>query len=97
VVDGAGHKLSIAEALADVGGDPRGAPTRAGQEMREAFGQLLERAQRAGAIRPDAAAPEVYALMVGVSRATAHLPMPETVKQRMIALALDGLRPSHRP
>ena len=97
VVDGAGHKLSIAEALADVGGDPRGAPTRAGQEMREAFGQLLERAQRAGAIRPDAAAPEVYALMVGVSRATAHLPMSETVKQRMIALALDGLRPAHRP
>jgi hypothetical protein len=39
------------------------------------------------------ALPEVYALMVGVSRATAHLPLDEPVKQRMVALALDGLRP----
>ena len=97
VVDGAGQKLSIAEALADVGGDAEGAPTRAGEEMREAFGELLDRAQQAGAVRPDVAPPEVYALMVGVSRATAHVPMSESVKRRMLALALDGLRPPDRP
>ena len=96
VVDGAGEKLSIAEALADVGGGPEGAPTRAGEEMREAFGDLLDRAQQAGAVRPDVAMPEVYALMVGVSRATAHVPMSESVKRRMLALALDGLRPTGR-
>jgi len=35
--------------------------------------------------------------MVGASRATAHVPMSESVKQRMVALALDGLRPPDRP
>jgi AcrR family transcriptional regulator len=97
VVDGAGQKLSIAEALTQVGGDAEGAPTRAGEEMRKAFGELLDRAQQAGAVRSDVAMPEVYALMVGVSRATAHVPMSESVKQRMVALALDGLRPPARP
>lgn len=97
VVDGAGEKLSIAEALADVGGSPEGAPTRAGEEMREAFGDLLKRAQQAGAIRPDVARPEVYALMVGISRATAQVPLSKSVKQRTLALALDGLRPSAQP
>lgn len=93
VVDGAGHKLSIAEALVDVGGDTDGAPTRAGEEMREAFAELLGRAQEAGTVRPDVAAPEAYALMVGVSRAAAQAPMPRVVRDRMVALALDGLRP----
>lgn len=93
VVDGAAEKLSIAEALVDVGGDADGAPTRAGEELREAFAELLDRAQQAGTVRADVAAPEVYALMVGVSRATAQVPMPGTVRRRMLALALDGLRP----
>lgn len=93
VVDGAARKLTIAEALADMGDDPEGAPVRASEEMRQAFGELLDRAQEAGAVRRDVAAPEAYALMVGVSRATAHLPMAEPVKRRVIALALDGLRP----
>jgi AcrR family transcriptional regulator len=97
VVDGASQKLSIAESLADVGGDTEGAPTWVGEEMRDAFGDLLVRAQQAGAIRSDVARPEVYALMVGVSRATAHVPMSEPVKQRMLALALDGLRHPTRP
>jgi AcrR family transcriptional regulator len=97
VVDGAGQKLSIAEALADLGDDAGGAPTRAGREMREAFGDLLAQAQKAGAVRPDVAPPEVYALMVGVSRATAQVPMPESVQRRMVALALDGVRPRSHP
>jgi AcrR family transcriptional regulator len=93
VVDGAARKLTIAEALADMDDDPAGAPVRAGEEMRQAFGELLDRAKEAGAVRRDVAAPEAYALMVGVSRATAQLPMTEPVKRRVVALALDGLRP----
>jgi AcrR family transcriptional regulator len=93
VVDGAAEKLTIAEALLDTGDDAAGAPARAGQELRQAFGGLLERAQAAGAVRDDVALPEVYALMVGVSRATANVPLDDAVKQRMVALALDGLRP----
>jgi hypothetical protein len=93
VVDGAAQKLTIAEALLDTGDDVGGAPVRAGEELRQAFGDLLERAQAAGAVRGDVALPEVYSLMVGVSSATAHVPLDEPVKQRVVALALDGLRP----
>jgi AcrR family transcriptional regulator len=93
VVDGAAHKLTIAEALADTGDDAEGAPSRAGTEMRQAFAELLDRAQAAGAVRRDVALPEVYALMIGVSRATAHVPMTKPVKRRLVDLALDGLRP----
>jgi AcrR family transcriptional regulator len=96
VVDGAAHKLTIAEALvdADPGDDPgAGAPARAGAELREAFGALLTRAQDTGAIRGDAALPEVYALMVGVSRATAYADLAVPVRDRMLGLVFDGLRP----
>lgn len=74
---------------------PRGAPAQAGEELREAFGELLGRAQGAGAVRRDAAAPEVYALMVGVSRATAHADLPSPVRERMLAIVFDGLAPGH--
>jgi AcrR family transcriptional regulator len=93
VVDGAGRKLTIVEALADAGDDGSGAPAQAGAELRLAFGELLGRAQEAGAIRRDAALPEVYALMIGASRATAHTELAESVKEGMLALVFDGLRP----
>lgn len=93
VVDGAAHKLTIVDALADAGDDGSGAPAQAGAELRQAFGELLGRAQDAGAVRRDAAPPEVYALMVGVSRATAHGDLAKPVKERMLVLVFDGLRP----
>ena len=100
VVDGAAHKLTIAEALedldaeADPGAPPADGdgPFRAGRELRAAFGALLTRAQEAGAVRGDAELPEVYALMVGVSRATAYGDLAAPVRDRMLALVFDGLR-----
>jgi len=94
VVDGAAHKLTIVEALTADGDDQTdGPPAQAGEEMRQAFGELLEQAQKAGAVRRDARLPEVYALMVGTSRATARVQLAEPVKQRMLALVFDGLQP----
>jgi AcrR family transcriptional regulator len=99
VVDGAARKLTILallEALTADGDDQAetdGAPAQAGEELRQVFGELLERAQEAGAVRRDAGLPEVYALMVGVSRATTRLHLAEPVKERMLALVFDGLRP----
>jgi hypothetical protein len=103
----AAHKLTIVEALSEAGGDvqPQGSgedagedgPARAGAELREAFGELLRRAHSAGAIRDDVALAEVYALMIGASRATAHVPMDEPTRARVLALTLDALRPSSRP
>jgi AcrR family transcriptional regulator len=94
VIDGAARKLTIIDALAQAGDDPgNGVPVQAGKEMRRAFGELLERAQDAGAVRRDVDLPEVYALMVGVSRSAVVLDLAEPVKERMLALTFDGLRP----
>lgn len=107
VVEGAAHKLTIIDALSEAGGDvhPEGSgedagadgPARAGAELREAFGELLRRAQSARAIRDDVALAEVYALMIGASRAAAHVPMDEPTRARVLALTLDALRPPSRP
>ena len=86
-------KLAIAEALTDAG--PLPAPPAVGAELRKAFAALLERAQAAGAIRADVGWPEVWALMIGTSRAEiAEVTGPDpAVRDRAIALIFDGLRP----
>jgi AcrR family transcriptional regulator len=94
VVDGAARKLTIIEALTGDDDDQTDGPlAQAGDEMRLAIGELLEQAQKADAVRRDAQFPEVYALIVGTSRATARLRLAEPVEQRMLALVFDGLRP----
>ncbi len=95
VVEGAATKVTIAEALTDAGMAPGEVPdgvARAAERLRTAFAQLLARAQSAGAVRADVAAPEVYALMVGTSRAVTHLDLAPPVEDRLVALALDALR-----
>ena len=57
---------------------------------------LLQRAQRAGAVRDDVELPEVYALLVGTSRAAAHAHLDEEVRTRMLAIVFDGLAPDTR-
>jgi AcrR family transcriptional regulator len=86
-------KIGIGEALLDAGGTSDGAAAQASAELRRAFGALLQRAQQAGAIRDDAELPEVYALLVGVSRVAAHEHLSEKVRARMLAIVLDGLAP----
>jgi AcrR family transcriptional regulator len=95
VVETATTKVTIAEALVDAGAAPEDGPepvARAGRDLRRAFADLLARAQAAGAVRPDVEAPEVYALMVGTSRAVVHTRLPPSVKDRLLALAFDALR-----
>jgi AcrR family transcriptional regulator len=100
VVEGASTKVTIAEALFDAGAAPDDVPeaiARAGDELQTAFADLLARAQSAGAVRADVESPEVYALMVGTSRAVVHTHLPSSVEHRLVALALDALRPPPRP
>jgi hypothetical protein len=54
---------------------------------------LLQRAQVAGAVRDDVELPEVYALLVGTSRAVAHAHLDEEVRARVLAIVFDGLAP----
>ena len=90
VADAAG-KIAIAEALADAGGDPPGLAVKASGDLKQAFGVLLARAQQAGAVRPDVELPEVYALVIGASRAAAFGGLSEDVRTRALAVIFDGL------
>jgi AcrR family transcriptional regulator len=90
VADASG-KIAIAEALADAGGDAPGSAARASDELERAVGVLLERAQEAGAVRKDIGLPEVYALLIGASRAAALARLDENVRARALAIVFDGL------
>jgi len=90
VADAAG-KIAIAEALADAGGDAPAGAARASDELERAVGVLLERAQEAGTVRTDVGLPEVYALLIGASRAAALARLDEDVQSRALAIVFDGL------
>ena len=92
VIADAATKLAIAGALPDPADDAQ-AVTRAGDELRQAFGDLLARAQQTGAVRRDVAAPEVYGLMVGISRATTSALADPALRDKAVAIAFAGLRP----
>ena len=87
LVADAATKIAIGEALADAGGADDGPAGAASTGLRRAVGALLRRAQQAGAVRDDAELPEVYALLVGVSR----LRLDEEVRARALAIIHDGL------
>jgi len=90
VADASG-KIAIAEALADAGGDAPGSAERASGELERALGVVLERAQEAGAVRKDIGLPEVYALLIGSSRAAALAHLDANVQARALAIVFDGL------
>ena len=90
VADGAG-KLAIVEAFTDAGGDPAGKTDQGPRDLRKAVGVLLGRAQQAKAVRADVRLDEVYALLVGISRAAAHLRLDEPVRTRALEIIFAGL------
>lgn len=92
VADAAG-KIAITEALLEAGGDSSSDAVRASDGLRRAVGALLQQAQRAGAVRSDVELPEVYALLVATSRASAHGHIDEETRDRMLAIVFDGLAP----
>ena len=93
VVAESASKLAIAEALIAAGSAAGEDARRAGAGLRQAFGVLLDRAQQSGAVRIDAAQPEVYALLIGASRGATATGLEPEVRDRMLALMYDGLRP----
>jgi AcrR family transcriptional regulator len=93
VVSESASKLAIAQALVSAGSDAGEDAQKAGRGLREAFDGLLTRAQQAGAVRTDAALPEVYALLIGASRGATAASLEPEVRNRMLALVYDGLTP----
>jgi AcrR family transcriptional regulator len=88
-----GTKIAVADALAEAGIDVSTTSAVEGREVSAALGDLLVRAQKAGAVRPDVGLPELMALLVGASRAVEHAASDE-VRARIVRIILDGLRPA---
>jgi hypothetical protein len=95
MVADAATKIAIADALLDAGGETDSAAVQASNDLRRAVGALLEHAQQAGAVRDDIELPELYALLIGASRAAAYAHLDEEVQARALAIVFDGLAP-HR-
>jgi AcrR family transcriptional regulator len=93
LVADAAAKIAITDALLDAGGDGDGPAGQASDGLRQAVGALLERARQAGAVRPEAELPEVYALLVAASRATARDRLDQAATARLLAIIFDGLAP----
>jgi AcrR family transcriptional regulator len=89
VADAAG-KIAITQALSDaVDGAEAPDAERASAELRSAVGGMLEQAKHAGAVRTDVELPELYALLIGVSRAAVKL--DPAARDRMMAIVFAGL------
>lgn len=90
-VTDAATKLAIADAFADAGGQATHGTIAASDDLRQAVGVLLRRAQQAGAVRNDVDLPELYALLIGTSRAAAYARLDPEVQARALAVVFDGL------
>lgn len=61
--------------------------------LRDALAELLPRAQRAGAVRPDVEVAEVIAVIVAAARAAQHTEGDPVLQGRSVGVILDGLLP----
>jgi AcrR family transcriptional regulator len=91
MVSDAPSKIAIADALTEAGGGTDSLADRASARLSQAVGVLLGRAQAAGAIRADVELPELYALLIGMSRAGAYAQLDHDVRTRAVAVIFDGL------
>ena len=88
VIKQASLNRAICDALAEAGGHAFKAG--AGDDFRAAYGELLRRAQAAGAIRQDVAADDLRALIVGCLAVERYKPGSE----HLVRVVVDGLRAS---
>jgi len=93
VVADAPGKIAIGEAMVAVGAAHERA-SEVAEQYRAQVATLLRRAQKSGAIRKDVGVQEVQALLVGTARAGVLMQLDEAVRDRLVRVALDGLRTS---
>lgn len=93
MVEGAPEKNALSEALAAAGVDVAETTSPIKDAFRRSVSTLLERAQHAGAVRPDIGFAEVITLLVSASHGAEHPFTAPEVRTRALAVVLDGLRP----
>jgi AcrR family transcriptional regulator len=93
VIDQSETSMAIKDALSGTEFD--GDPTIEGtfDELEGAVAVLLQRAQAAGATRPELTNEELFALIGGACRATSALRGNAVSPRRLVAVICDGLRP----
>ncbi|MEU6647388.1 helix-turn-helix domain-containing protein [Saccharomonospora sp. NPDC046836] len=92
LVENAGTKQTLSEALAAAGVDVDDAASPVRAQVRDSLGTLLDRAQQAGGVRRDVGVDEVIALLIGASQAT-RWTLDISMRARTLNVILDGLRP----
>lgn len=84
----------LAAAIVASSRDPHSALATACQPMHSTGRALVERAQRAGAVRADVTAADIHRLVHAIAMATESLPDRHATAARMLSIALAGLRTS---
>jgi AcrR family transcriptional regulator len=92
LVEAGATKKDLSDALAAAGVDVASQTAGLASELRDALAELLTRAQRAGAVRADIGAADLYALLAGVLLAMDHRRGDHGLRDRMVAVVMDGLR-----
>jgi AcrR family transcriptional regulator len=83
--------MALADAFAEAGVDIKSDLGVCKQDLHVAFGDLLERAQVAGAVRADVSASDVFALLSSTCIACGRQGR-EDASERLVGVVLDGLR-----
>jgi AcrR family transcriptional regulator len=84
--------MALADAFAAAGVDIKSSLGVCKQDLVTAVGDLLERAQAAGAVRHDVSASDVLALLSSANIACGRQGR-EDASERLVGVVLDGLRP----
>jgi AcrR family transcriptional regulator len=92
VVGYAATKNALSAALMEAGVDVSETMAETGRDLKRALATLLRRAQEAGAVRRDVGVAEVMTLLVGASQAAERAGGDDGVRDRALAVILDGLR-----
>lgn len=87
----AAAKKTVIDLLAETGIEVQA--TRQVESLGQAVGALLDRAQRAGAVRDDVAVDQVVALLGGACQGALHAGWDADLQRRTLAVIFDGLRP----
>ncbi|MGA3146710.1 MAG: helix-turn-helix domain-containing protein [Acidimicrobiales bacterium] len=87
------NKHDLIDALGAAGIDIKSRCAAMAEELASGVGQMLERAQAAGAVRRGVTAEEVMGLVVGVCHAGERSELDEASLLRMVDIVCDGLRP----
>ncbi|MFC5664536.1 TetR/AcrR family transcriptional regulator [Kitasatospora misakiensis] len=93
IVEQSAGKNEFARALAAAGVDVQSSLQAPSAVIRTRLTGLLDRAQRAGAVRPDLTVPELIALLVGTGATLEQLGPDPAARERVLDVLFTGLRP----